>query len=237
KTGNEKNLKLELNILERPGGWEWPQWSANGESILLQYGGNEKLVIVNIESGDKKILKGHSWKVFGPENTILYVDPLGNKIIQQTISTGKEKTVYKTNKQIYHLAISEDKTTLAFFEGEVGDALQQELFSMQLNSTEAKLLWEVAEEESFSWYGGLNFFQDGKILLLSITTNDMDKSSGVSKQFYTIDINTLQKKPFGKKLSDANHYIRDVRLSPDGKTLVFSKRIRSTNLWTLEFDF
>ncbi|NQU85335.1 MAG: PD40 domain-containing protein, partial [Mariniphaga sp.] len=237
KTGNEKNLNLELNILERPGGWESPQWSADGKSILLHYGGNEKLVIVNIETGDKKLLKGNTWKVFGPENTIFYVDPLGNKILQQTISTGKEKTVYKTKKQIYHLSISEDKTTLAFFEGEVGDGVQQELYSMQLKSAEPKLLWEATEKESFSWYGGLNFFPDGKTLLLSLTTEDISKPWGVSKQFYTFDINTMGKKPFGKELSDSNNYIRDVRLSPDGKNLIFSKRIRSTNLWTLEFDF
>ena len=241
KTGKEKELKLGLRALEQPQWRACPQWSTDGKNLLLQYhpiSTDNELVLVNLETAEKKYLKGDNWKVYGPKNTILYIGPLGSKIIQQNISTSKEKILYESSKPINHLTISKDKTTLAFFVEEIGvDGTQQELYSMPINSSEPKMLWKVTEEQFFSWSGGLNFFPDGKTLLLSLSTNDMEKSREKSRQLYTINISTLEKKPLGKKLTDSNDFFGHVRLSPDGKKIAFSKGKTSCNIWSLEFDF
>ncbi|MBT7462640.1 MAG: tetratricopeptide repeat protein [Bacteroidetes bacterium] len=240
KTGKEEMLILDKRPLEQPSGWEWPQWLADGERMLLHNtieGNGPRLFIVNIKSGEKKRLKGYSWKNFGPENSIIYVDSLGNKIIQQTLSTGKEKILYETKKQIYHLSISEDKTSLAFFEGEIGSGDQQELYSMQINNARPNLLWKAAKGQSFSWYSSLNFFPDGKTLLFALKTIGMDQTNSASIQFYTFNINTLKKKPLGKELRDFNDFMSNVRLSPSGKKIAYNKSRGSSGVWTLEFDY
>ncbi len=242
-TGKEKELKLRLKNLEQASGWgwAWPQWSLDGESLLLDYEkkeGGKELVLVNIETENKKYIKGTSWPIFGPENTILFVDILGNKIIKKNISSGKEEVLFERDKQIYHLSISEDKTTLAFYVGEMGTGgTQQELYSMPINSSKPKMLWKATKEQFFTWHGGLNFFPDGKTLLLSLSTKNIEKQGEKSQQLFTININTLEKKPLGKERTDPNDFFEHVRLSPDGKKIAFSKIRTSGNIWSLEFDF
>ncbi len=241
ETGEKKRVNPGLKNLETNRMWASPQWSDDGKNLLLRYQkerNESELVLLNIETENKTYLKGHEWNIFGPENSILYVNRDLNKIIQQDIRTQKEKVIYESDQQIFHLAISKDKSLLAFFVGEMGTGrTQQKLFVMTLDDKKAKLMWEVGENQFFTWNAGLYFFPDGKTLFLALSKRDTIESEVKSRQFYTFNTETLEKKKLGPEFENPVPSFEHFRLSPDGKTVAFSRMKQMSNIWSLEFDF
>jgi len=240
KKRTEKELELGLNNLERRGSTS-PQWSENNKELLLSYvkkNRTHEMVLVNTETENKEYLRGGAWKVYGPGNSIIYIDSTNNYIFQKNISNGNEKLLFKSDRHIYNMVISKDKTTLAFFiwDDEV-EGTQNELFILPVQGSKAKMLWKPPKNQYFGRFGKLNFFPDNETLLLSVSTKDVEKSNIISRQLYTININTLEKRPLGEELTDPDVIFNYIRLSPEGKKIAFCKGQSSFNIWSLECEF
>ena len=99
---------------------------------------------------------------------------------------------------------------------------------MPLGGGSSEVVWRSEGRVHFSWDVGLNWTPDGTRLLLA--TYDPDTNS---QQLYTFNPDTREKVKVGEPLA-GDDQATHMRLSPDGRTVVFSRGDSNDEIWAVE---
>ena len=238
QSGEERDLKPKLEWIEAARQWSSPQWSPDGNAILVTaWRGDERgLYLVDIETERATRLVppfdgGGRNKVFTPDgDDVIFVRKgavvHGSEIVQRNIASGAERVLGDSQRATFNLAISPDGSQLAYFEG--GSGLRHDLVVVSLKDGSTRTLWSGTDEWYFSEEAGLEWMPDGAHLLLATYHPDEKQ-----QQLYLVDARDGEQKPIGKPMK-GDKQIEHVDVHPNGTTIAFSRGEQISEVWAIE---
>jgi Tol biopolymer transport system component len=243
-TGKERDVLPKTNVQVMQKKYHLaPQWSLDGESILVTAVDNNRqnvhgLYLVNAETGNvTPIVRDDSrkeddkyaapfWPVFSKDGKRIYYVGDNKSVMVHNLETGAESELYRSTPRIYRLAISPDGQQLAFVEG-ASELQGCKVCTISTSGNQARELYTLKKTERGTWMVGLSWTSDGNTLVLGKTDNLSDKKT----EIWMIPVKGGEPSKFELPVK-ANH----VSLHPDGQRIAFTGGELGGNseIWVLE---
>jgi len=180
ETGQEREISFETELLLQNWGRAAPQWSPNGDSILVT-GLNKRnmpgLYLVDVETGKptpiaeyKREKEGSEygaprWPAFSKDGKRAYYVRGDQTIVMHNLETHREKDLYQTETYIYRLAMSPDGKQLAFFEAD--EPIRPNTVKiMPASGGKPQEFYKLKKGNRFSWGVGLSWTPDGDNIIV-----------------------------------------------------------------------
>ena len=237
ESGKKEFIDLDFHVFDQG----WNQWSGNDNEFMvvprdMDY---DKKAIINLSDKSVEIIKDVRWfAVFQGENNLIYTNDSKKDILLKNRSTGEVKTIcsIENDDNYFFLKTSPNQKQLAFFEGNANIADWKnlnKLWVLTIETGQKELIWECKGDEYFGW-GIIDWMADSENIFVFFG-NDKTVSDGEQNDFnpYLIDINTKEKKKFGKILTQLNNSNRG-NFHPNGNKFIYSTTKPITNIWLLE---
>lgn len=231
-SGEEQELEVNLGRFEQPHGW--PDWLADGKTLLIHGLGEEGrgLYGVDVESGSARHITAGDilWQSAHPDGRRVFFVDGQTRLVQFDLSSGERTELEVGQRLKYRLAVSPDGTKLAYFEGDnkTDPNWQRDLVVLDLESGTSAIIWTGDEKEAFGWSTGLDWLPDSRTLLLGRYARP-DRMH----QLYFVDVKSEERTPIGAPMKAGEHMM-NMRVSPDGTTVIFGRGRTESEIWTME---
>ena len=237
ESAKKEFIDLDFHVFDQG----WNQWSGNDNEFMvvprdMDY---DKKAIINLSDKSVEIIKDVRWfAVFQGENNLIYTNDSKKDILLKNRSTGEVKTIcsIENDDNYFFLKTSPNQKQLAFFEGNANIADWKnlnKLWVLTIETGQKELIWECKGDEYFGW-GIIDWMADSENIFV-FYGNDKTVADGEQNDFYPylININTREKRKFGKILKNLNNFNRG-SFHPNGNKFVYSTIKPITNIWLLE---
>jgi Tol biopolymer transport system component len=231
ETGEERELSPKLQQILRN-----PRWSPDGRFLLLQ-GRDDKgragFFRVDIETGEAALavrekapgyLQFASWAPDGKSVYYLSTSPeVDNRLFRRDLQSGKD---YDLGRSTSNYAVSPDGRRLVI---RIGDAAEKatSLAIVPVEGGEPRELLRIRAPESLPSWSGLAWTPDGKHILYTLS-RDENREQPFELWRIPSEGGTPQKTGIAMK------QLRELRVHPDGKTIVFGAGLNTFEIWVME---
>lgn len=230
ETGEERVFSPKLSYMSRP------RWAPNGRSIFVtgkDLKSRQGLYKIDAQTGEISVIV-HSepgtyaqWVECSPDGrTIFYNEgnPKGNRLVKRDIETGQETELLRGT--VRDIAVSPDGRQLLL--NFSYPKAPQSLWLMSTAGGEPREVLRAKEGENIVGFRGFAWTQDGKSALYIKKTNNDPKDE--TFELWQISVDGGEPQSLGLKMSS----LRQVRLHPDGKRIVFVAGQPKGEVWVME---
>ncbi|MFC2129034.1 tetratricopeptide repeat protein, partial [Bacteroidota bacterium] len=235
ESGTEEYIDLDFRIF----GTGWNQWSGDDSEFMVErvnFGGNKR-VIIDLKTKSMERIDDVGWYVdFLGKDNLVYIGEQGS-VVRKNRKTGEMDTLCRPDESVYtNIRTSPNQKYLAFFERfriPVVFKDSRRLWVYNVETGEKEMIWECEAKEYFG-YNLINWTADSENLFVFFG-KDRTVKDGPENDFspYMINIQTKEKKQFGKTIHSMHNYNAG-SFHPKGDKFAYSTYKQITNLWLLE---